>query len=435
MTKPARIVYLDHASTTPVDQRVLLAMQPYFYITFGNPSAIYKIGREAREAVDDARDTIAKIFGGMAEEVIFTGSGTESDNLAILGVARAYHRQNPTWNHVVTSAIEHHAVLATCEHLEKKEGLAVTFLKPDKLGQHSAEQINDALTKETVLISIMYANNEIGTINPIREIAKAIRDKKKEWGRGPNEPPFFHTDACQAAGYLDLNVQKLGVDLMTINGSKIYGPKGIGALYRRRGIKLDPIVHGGGQESRLRSGTESVPAIVGLAEALRLANEERETEGARLSELRDTLIRGLQDEIPKVVLNGHPTERLPNNVNVSILDIEGEAVLLYLDSYGISASTGSACDSASLEPSHVILGIGRPYEYAHASIRFTLGRGTTKDDVEYVLEVMPKIVDILRKISPVRIEVGDTAKIGSQADEKLARAFVGTGRPHWEKRK
>lgn len=430
-----RIVYLDHASTTSVDQRVLLKMQPYFYITFGNPSAIYKIGREAREAVDEARDTISKIFGCMAEEIIFTGSGTESDNLGIMGVARSYRRQNPTWNHVITSKIEHHAVLATVEHLEKKEGFAATFLKPDKFGQHSPEQIGDALTKETVLVSIMYANNEIGTINPIREIAKVIRDKKKEWGRGPNEPPFFHTDACQAAGHLDLNVQKLGVDLMTINGSKIYGPKGIGALYRRRGLKLDPIVHGGGQEFKLRSGTENVPALVGLAEALRLVNTEREAENTRLTTLRDTLIRELQDQIPKVVLNGHPTERLPNNVNVSILDIEGEAMLLYLDAYGISASTGSACDSASLEPSHVILGIGRPYEYAHASIRFTLGRSTTQEDVDYVLEAMPKIVTILRKISPVRIEVGDTAKIGSQADEKFAKAFVGMGRPHWENKK
>lgn len=414
-------------------------MLPYFSDEFGNPSSIYALGRAVREAVDGAREATAKVFGCVSDEVIFTGSGTESDNMAVIGVARQYNRipahmvgkAAPNFKHVITSKIEHHAVLNACEHLEKKEGFEVTYLKPDKFGQIAPEQVAEALKPETAVVSIMYANNEIGTVNPICEITKVIREKKTEWGRKPTEPPFFHTDACQAAGYLDLDVKRLGVDLLTVNGSKIYGPKGTGALYLRRGLKLEALVHGGGQEFKLRSGTENVPGIVGFAKALELAQAEREAESARLRALRDKLIRELQERIPKVVLNGHPTERLPNNVNASILDIEGEAMLLYLDSYGISASTGSACDSASLEPSHVILGIGRPYEYAHASMRFTLGRSTTEEDIDYVLDVLPKIVEILRKISPVRIEVEDEAKIGTQASKEMAAAFIG-GRPHWE---
>lgn len=393
-----RQVYLDHASTTYIDQRVLDAMMPYLTDNFGNPSAIYEIGRKNRVAVDGAREKIAKILGVGFEEIIFTGSGTESVNMAILGVPRFYQKK-----HIITSRIEHHAVLRPCEHLEK-EGFRVTYIKPDKYGMILPETVESALEEDTVLISIMYANNEIGTINPIKEIAKVIRDKKKEWGRGANEPPFFHTDACQAAGYLDLNVLKLGVDLLTLNGSKIYGPKGVGMLYLRRGVKLEPLVFGGGQEFKLRSGTENVPAIIGLAEALKIANDERETEGKRVSELRDTLRRGIEEKISKVVLNGHPTECLPNNLNISILDIEGEAILLYLDSYGIYVSTGSACDSSSLEPSHVILGIGKSHEYAHGSIRFSLGRKNTKEDIDYVLENLPKVVELLRSASPLNLK-------------------------------
>lgn len=401
-SKQTHNVYLDHASTTPVDGQVQKEMQPYFSEWFGNPSAIYTIGRVGRETMDTAREKIARVFGCMAEEIIFTGSGTESDNLGIMGVARAYHRADPSLNHLVTSKIEHHAVLNPCEHLEKKEDFSVTYLKSDKTGMIDAKQVVDALTKETVLVSIMYANNEIGTVNPIKQIAKVIRDRKKEWNRAPTDPPFFHTDACQAPEYLDINVQRLGVDLMTVNGSKIYGPKGVGALFRRRGIKLEPLVHGGGQEFRLRSGTENVPAIVGFAKALQIASEAREKESARLVKLRDMLLKGIEEHVPRATLNGHRTERLPNNVNVSILDIEGEAMLLYLDSYGISASTGSACDSSSLEPSHVITGLGLPYEYAHGSIRFTLGRATTEKDIVYVLECLQKIVETLRKVSPMR---------------------------------
>lgn len=395
-----RQIYLDHASTTPVDPRVREKMEPFLSEKFGNPSSIYKIGRQAREAVDQAREEAAQVFGCRSEEIIFTGSGTESDNLAVLGAARAYKDK---YNHIITSRIEHQAVLKPCEHLEKKEDFKVTYLKPDKEGVIHPEEIEQALTKETILVSIIFANNEIGTINPIQEIAKVIRDKKKEWGRQPNEPPFFHTDACQAAGYLELSVEKLGVDLLTINGSKIYGPKGTGILYRKRDLKLEPLIFGGGQESGLRSGTENVAGIVGLAEALKIANTEREKESARLIPLRDKLIQEIQTKISKTSLNGHPTERLPNNVNISILNVEGEAVLLYLDSYGISASTGSACDSSALEPSHVILGLGKPYEYAHGSIRFSLGQSTTEKDIDYVLESLPKIVETLRKVSAINV--------------------------------
>lgn len=419
-------VYLDHAATTPLDPRVKAAMEPFLTDEFGNPSALYAVGRSAKETIAEAREKVAGVLGSRAEEIIFTGSGTESDNMAVLGVARAYARKEGPRGHIITSAIEHHAVLNPVEHLQK-EGFTTTMLPVDEYGRVSPEAVVAALAPETLIVSIMYANNEIGTIEPIAAIGKAIRDWKKAQGRAVNDPPFFHTDACQAAGYLDLNVQKLGVDLLTVNGSKIYGPKGTGALYLRRGMKVEPLIYGGGQEQRLRSGTENVAGIVGFAEALHLANAEREAEAARLNPLRDVLISGIMERVPKVVLNGHPTERLPNNVNVSLLDIEGEAVLLYLDAYGISAATGSACDSASLEPSHVILALGRPYEYAHASIRFTLGRSTTAEDIDYVLEVLPDIVKKLRAISPVRIEVGEKAAKGT------AKAFVEMGRPHWEK--
>lgn len=427
---PKRIVYLDHAATTPLDPQVRAVMEPFLAAEYGNPSALYAAGRRAKEALDRARKQVAAVFGCSPEEITFTGSGTESDNMAVLGVARHY-RQKGT--HVIISAIEHHAVLESSDHL-KKEGFEVTALPVDQHGFIDSEAVRSVLRPETTLVSIMTANNEIGTIEPIKEIAKAIRGWKQENGRKPNDPPFLHTDACQAAGALDLNVQKLGVDLMTVNGSKIYGPKGTGCLYVRRGIRVEPLVYGGGQEQRLRSGTENVAGIIGFATALEIANAQREAEGQRLAALRDRLITGIMERVPKVVLNGHPTERLPNNVNVSILDIEGEAMLLYLDAHGISAATGSACDSQSLEPSHVILAIGRPYEYAHASIRFTLGRSTTEADVDYVLDVLPGITEKLRKISPVKLELGQQAVVGSGASKDMAGAFVGMGRPHWERK-
>ncbi len=426
-----RIVYLDNAAATAMDPRVRYAMLPYLGDDFGNPGAIYRQGRHAKEALESARQRVARVLGSRPEEIVFTGSGTESDNLAIFGVARAYAAKG---TRIITSAIEHHAVLRPAEHLAKKEAFDAVFLAPDEFGCISPLAVQEALTPETTLVSIMYANNEIGTINNIRGISDVIAAYKKSLGRTVNDAPFFHTDACQAAPYLNLNVTELGVDLMTINGSKIYGPKGTGLLYVRRGIRLEPMIYGGGQELRMRSGTENVAGVIGLSVALELVSGNREEESKRLVELRDRLMQGILKSIPKVVVTGHPTERLPNNVNVSILEIEGEAMLLYLDEHGIAASTGSACDSLSLDPSHVILGIGRPYEYAHASMRFTLGKDTTMEDIDYVLEVLPPIITTLRRISPVRLEIGDEKRIGSQADEKTAKAFITMGRPHWEKK-
>jgi len=415
--------YLDHAATTRLDPCVLAAMVPYLDEEFGNPSSIYSLGRRSKDAIEDARAKVATVFGSRPDEIVFTGSGTESDNLAILGVARQYRALG---KHVVVSPIEHHAVLSPAKHLAKKEGFDITTLPVDVFGRVSPKDVAAALTSETVLVSVMYANNEVGTVEPIREIAKTIRDFKKANGRGENEPPFFHTDACQAAGYLDLDVKKLGVDLLTVNGSKVYGPKGIGALFVRRGVKFEPIMFGGGQEKGLRPGTENVAGIVGFAEAFQIADGGRDAESARLSALRDRLISGILERVPKVELNGHPSERLPNNVNLSILDIEGEAILLYLDEAGISAATGSACDSSSLDPSHVIVALGKPYEYAHASIRFTLGRETTERDVDLVLERLPEVAELLRSISPIEVKDGRGGE--------TAGAFV-AGRPHWEKPK
>src|SRR3989339_93021 len=383
-----RSIYLDHAATTPVDPIVKKAMDPFFTEEFGNPSAFYEIGLIAGEALADARARIAKILGCTSNEVIFTGSGTESDNLAILGVARAKGK-----GHIITSAIEHHAVSDTIEHL-KEEGFTVTVLPVDKYGLVDPRVLEKEIKTETILVSVMYANNEIGTVEPIKELASICRKKGV----------LFHTDACQAGGALPINVKKLGVDLMTINGSKIYGPKGVGCLYIRSGIKLEPIVYGGGQERGLRSGTENVPGIIGFAKALELAQKNCTSENKRLIKLRDKLIKGLTTKIPKCFLNGHPTKRLPNNVNITILDIEGESIILFLNELGVYASTGSACTSKSLDPSHVITAIGLPYEAAHGSIRFTLGHSTKESDIDFVLEIMPKITSILRKISPLNLD-------------------------------
>ncbi len=400
---PKRIVYLDHAATTPTDSRVVEAMLPYFTSNFGNPSGLYSIARDGAEALTDARARIAKILNSRPEDIIFTGSGTESDNLAIFGVARKYG-SNPKWGkHIITSQIEHHAVLLPTEVL-KKEGFEITEVGVNSDGEVSVDAVLAEIKAETILISIMYANNEVGTIQSIAEIGKALAKWKKENGRGPNDPPFLHTDACQASGALSLDVVELKLDLMTLNGSKIYGPKGVGILYVRRGIQLVPQIVGGGQENRLRAGTENVPSIVGLARALELVTEHRDAENARLTELRDYLWKEIQVRVPKLVLNGHPTKRLPNNLNFTILDIEGESVLLYLDEYGIACSTGSACTSTSLDPSHVILAMGKPHEYAQGSMRMTLGKTTTKEDIDHVLTILPPIVEMLRSISPHVLE-------------------------------
>jgi cysteine desulfurase len=394
-------IYFDYAAATPLDPRVLTAMKPYLDGCFGNPSSLHASGRLAKEAIDDARDIVAKALNCRATEIVFISGGTESDNLAIFGVAR--HNKN-RFKHLITSSIEHHAVLNPIEHLVKNEGFAADFIKVGRDGIVDPADVAAKLTEKTALVSVMYANNEIGTVQPIAEIAKAIVDWKKANGRKADEPPYFHTDACQAAGALPVDVKKLGVDLLTLNGSKICGPKGAGVLFVRTGVKLEPIIFGGGQEWKLRSGTENVPAIVGLAKALEVTAAEKENENARLTPLRDKLIAGLL-KIPKTFLNGHATKRLPNNVNVTILDIEGEAMVLYLDEAGFRVSTGSACTSANLEPSHVIRALGLPYEAAHGSLRATLGRFTKEEEIDALLAALPPIVEKLRQLSPVRLEM------------------------------
>lgn len=396
MSKP--FIYLDHAATTRLDPRVFEEMLPYLNEKFGNPSSFHMIGKIVKDDLDLARKRIADVLRVRPDEVLFTSCGTESDNLAVLGYARANQTQG---KHLITTAIEHHAVLEAMMHLEKKEGFEVTYLKPDRDGLIDAQQVKAALRPDTIFVSVMYANNEIGTIEPIAEIGNAIQKYRKAKGRAW---PVFHTDACQAAGFLDLNVEKLHVDLLTLNGSKMYGPKGIGLLYVKRGIKLQQLQFGGSQERAVRPGTEYVAGVIGMAKALELSQAGREAESHRLIPLRDKLIEGIKACIPKIRLNGHPTERLPNNVNISFMDMEGEALVLYLDAAGIYASTGSACTSASLEPSHVILALGMPYEVAHGSLRFTLGHATTEKDIDYVLDTLPPLVSKLRSLSPVRVD-------------------------------
>jgi cysteine desulfurase len=398
-----KLRYFDHAAATPLDPQVLLAMQPFFTENFGNPSSFHSVGLAAKRAVADARKRIAAQIGAHEDEILFTSGGTESDNLAVLGVPRAAKKVLAAGvkPHVVTTAIEHHAVLEPLIYLEKTGEIELTQLSVDGFGQVSVKDLEASLKPNTVLVTVMMANNEIGTIQPIADFGRALLAWRKARG---TVFPYFHTDACQAAGYLPIDVEKMHADLLTLNGSKIYGPKGVAILYVRRGVKLAPLVIGGGQERGLRSGTENVPGIVGLAKALERVQAAREAESARLTVLRDRLVEGLL-RIPKARLNGHPTERLPNSANVSFLDIEGEAAMLYLDALGIMVSTGSACASTSLDPSHVILATGLSYEAAHGSIRFTLGHATTEEDVAYVIAEMPAVVERLRAMSPVNLDM------------------------------
>lgn len=389
MSERKRIVYMDHAATTPVDPRVLEAMLPYFSQKFGNASSIYSLGREARQAVEEARRTVAEILHAKPEEIIFTSCGSESDNLAIRGVAFA-QRHRGKGNHIITSPIEHHAVGHTVEQLEKYFGFEVTYVPVDKYGVVDPDDVGRAIRGDTVLITIMYANNEVGTIEPIAEIGKIARKKGIP----------FHTDAVQAAGALSLNVDELNVDLMSLSGHKFYAPKGIGILYVRKGTPLLPMQTGGGHEHNRRAGTENVPYIVGIATALKLAYEEFDSNNSHVKRLRDKLIQGILERIPNAYLTGHPTNRLPNNASFIFKNAEGESILLGLDLKGVCASSGSACTSGSLEPSHVLLAMGIPPEEAHGSIRLTLGRENTDEDVEYVLEVLPPIVQRLREMSP-----------------------------------
>ncbi len=392
-------VYLDHAATTYVLPAVKREMDKYFIEEFGNPSSMHSVGLRAKEAVQNARSKVAKIIGAKAKEIVFTGSGTESINLAIKGVARTLKRGGKG-SHIITSKIEHHAVLDSCGYLEKNEGFKVTYLDVDRYGLVDLGELEKAIKSETILITIIYANNEIGTIEPIKEIAKIAK----------RHNILFHTDACQAGCTQDMNVKNLGADLMTLNGSKIYGPKGVGILYLKTGTPIEPILHGGGQEGGLRSGTENVTGIVGFSKALEICQKNREREAKRLAELRDYFIKEILNSIPETILNGHPKKRLPNNVNISVLNVEGESILLKLNELGVYASSGSACTSKSLDPSHVIIALGMPYEVAHGSLRFSLGKKTTKSDIDFVLSALPKIVRDLRKISPIRLRLRDVVK-------------------------
>lgn len=393
-----RQIYLDYAAATPTDPKVLRTMQPYFSDVAANPSSFHTAGLRAKEAVAEARATIASCLNCADTEILFVSGGTESDNLALFGIVRRYAGNG---RHVITSAVEHYAVLEPLKRLQKTGAIELTILPVDRFGCVDTKDVEKNLRPDTVLVSLMFANNEIGTLLPIAEIGKILLKWHK---KNKTVFPYFHTDACQVAGVYDLDVEKLHVDALSFSGSKIYGPKGTGCLYLRRGVSLEPLVFGGGQERGLRSGTENVPGIAGLAKALQLSNANREKENARLTVLRDRLIAGLL-AIPKTRLNGHPTKRLPNNVSVSFLDLEGEAAVLYLDAKGIYCSTGSACASASLDPSHVILATGMPYEAAHGSLRFSLGRGTTAKDIEYVISVMPDVVKKLRAMSPVNLDM------------------------------
>ncbi len=380
-------IYLDYAATTPVHPEVVTAMLPYFTDVFGNPSSIHSFGQEAKAALEEARDKIAPLVGAREEEIVFTSGGTEADNLAIKGIAYANEGKG---NHIITTSIEHHAVAESCKFLEKR-GFEVTYLPVDRYGLVDPQDVKKAITDKTILISVMHANNEVGTIEPIAEICKIARE------RGI----YFHTDAVQTVGHIPVDVNELGVDLLAMSAHKLYGPKGVGALYIRKGTKVIPFMHGGEHERRRRAGTENVAAIVGFGKAAEIAQVEMYQEEERLIPLRKKLISGLMGRIEHIHLNGHPTRRLPNNVNVSIELVEGESMLLNLDLEGIAASTGSACSSSSLQPSHVLLALGLSHELSHGSLRFTLGRETTEEEIDRVLEILPQIVAKLRSMSPL----------------------------------
>jgi len=379
--------YFDYAATAPTDPEVVKAMEPYFSEQFGNPSSLHYFGQQARKAVENTRGQLSSFLGAKEEEVIFTSGGTESNNFALNGVVYANEKKG---NHVITSVIEHHAVLEPLKFLEKR-GLKVTYVKVDKDGVVSVEDIKKAITDKTILISVMHANNEIGTVQPIKEIAKVAKEKEIS----------FHCDAVQTVGHIPANVNDLGVDLLSLSAHKFYGPKGVGALYVRKGTKITPFLLGGGQEKHRRASTENVAGIVGLGKAIQLCKDKMAKEEKEQITLRDSLIKGLENKIERIYLNGHRVNRLPNNVNFSVEYIEGESMLLNLDMAGIAASTGSACTSGDLEPSHVLLAIGRPHDLCHGSIRFTLGRYSEPQDIDYVLEKFPEIVGRLRSMSPL----------------------------------
>ena len=380
-------IYFDNAATTPVRKEVYEEILPYFMQYYGNASSVYTIARESKKALEKAREQVAKVLNAEPSEIYFTAGGSESDNMALKGVAEALEKKG---KHIITTKIEHHAILHTCEYLEER-GFEVTYLPVDEYGKISLEELKKAIRNDTILISVMFANNEIGTIQPIAEIGAIARE------RGI----YFHTDAVQAVGHVKIDVQEMNIDLLSLSGHKLCGPKGIGAIYIRKGVNIKPLIHGGAQEKRRRAGTENIAGIVGLGKAIELAEKEMEENTKKLISLRDKLIHGILEKIPYSKLNGHPTDRLPGNCNVSFEFIEGESMLLLLDSKGIAASSGSACTSGSLDPSHVLLAIGLPHEKAHGSLRLTLEHYNTEEEVDKVLEELPDIVSRLREMSPL----------------------------------
>jgi len=380
-------IYLDNAATTRTAQEVVDAMLPYFTESYGNPSSIYELGQRSKEAITNAREEIARVIGAKTEEIYFTGGGSEADNWAIKAAYEAYKNKG---NHIITTKIEHHAVLHTCQYLEK-QGARVTYLDVDENGLVDLDQLQKAITPETILITIMFANNEIGTIEPVKEIGMIARE----------HGILFHTDAVQAFGQVPIDVDEMNIDMLSSSAHKINGPKGIGCLYIRKGVKIRSFVHGGAQERKRRAGTENVPGIVGYGVAARMAAETMEERTKKEKELRDYFIRRVLEEVPYVRLNGDPVKRLPNNANFSFRFIEGESLLIMLDMKGIAGSSGSACTSGSLDPSHVLLAIGLPHEIAHGSLRLTLGADTTKEDLDYTLEQIKEIVAKLRNLSPL----------------------------------
>lgn len=379
---------MDHTAGMPVDSRVLETMLPYLSQKYGNPSSLHSWGNEARSALENARAKIVDLVGAKRlEEIFFTSGGTESNNIAIKGVG---HRNKDRGNHIITTTIEHMSVINPCKALSK-EGFNITYIPVDKYGVVDVQRLEREITDRTILVSVMYANGEIGTIQPVREIGEIVH------GKGA----ALHVDAVAAAGQVPINVDKENIDLMTISSNDMYGPRGAGALYVRTGTRIQPIIQGGGQERGLRSGTENIPAIVGMGKAAEMAKTEMEAESERLTRLRDRLIKGMLERVPSSFLNGHPSQRLPNNANVRFSYIEGESLILSLDMLGVACSSGSACTSKTLEPSHVLLAIGLKHEEAHGSLLFTLGKQNSEEDVDYVVNAMPDIVKRLRAISPL----------------------------------
>ena len=383
-----KLIYLDNAATTKTDPEVVEAMIPYFSENYGNPSSIYELAGKSKTAMEEAREKIAGVLNARTNEIYFTAGGSEADNWALVAAFVAYAQKG---NHIITTKIEHHAILHTCEYLEKYRGARITYLDVDENGIVKLDELEKAITEETILISIMFANNEIGSIQPVREIGMIAREHQI----------LFHTDAVQAFGQLPIDVDALNIDMLSSSAHKINGPKGIGFLYIRKGVKIRSFIHGGAQERKRRAGTENVPGIVGYGEAARLAEESREERTAREQELRDYMIERILKEVPYCRLNGDQKRRLPNNVNISFEFIEGESLLLMLDGYGICASSGSACTSGSLDPSHVLLAIGLPHEIAHGSLRLTLGKETTKEEIDYTVDKIKEVVSQLRSMSPL----------------------------------